>query len=63
MQIHTAAKDYTIPEGCPVCSADLNVRVSDSGPIGVCLKCLATVRPNLRVTASGLEVEFRAAAA
>lgn len=63
METTLVATDYTIPEGCPTCGADLPVRVSERGPVGFCRHCHMLVRPTLRVTAAGLEVEFRAAAA
>lgn len=55
--------DYTIPAGCPTCEADLPVRVSERGPIGFCKHCHMLVKPQLRVTSRGLEVELRTAAA
>lgn len=49
-------RDYTIPEGCPVCSADLPVRVSASGPHAVCKHCGWLGRPLVTVTHRGLRV-------
>ncbi len=52
----TSSRDYKIPEGCPVCAADLPVRVSASGPSAVCKHCGWFGRPTLTVTHSGFRV-------
>lgn len=49
-------QDYTLPEGCPVCGADLPVRVSAAGPRGACPTCHWMGRPLLTVTHGGLRV-------
>jgi hypothetical protein len=53
---HEAPRDYTLPEGCVVCSADLPVRVTDAGPRGVCRHCGWFGRPQVTVTHRGLKV-------
>lgn len=50
--------EYAIPEGCPVCETDLEVRVSRAGAYGVCLTCGYIARPTVALTHSGLKVEF-----
>jgi hypothetical protein len=52
-----------IPEGCPVCAADLPVRVSPSGPNGVCKHCGWFGRPQLTVTHKGLRITYEGARA
>lgn len=47
-----------IPEGCPVCAADLPVRVSASGPNGVCKHCGWIGKPLLTVTHRGFRVSY-----
>lgn len=51
-------RDYTIPEGCPVCSADLPVRVTPVGASAICTHCTWMGRPVLTVTHRGLQMEF-----
>ncbi|RJS27591.1 hypothetical protein DRW03_03455 [Corallococcus sp. H22C18031201] len=58
-----ATRDYTIPEGCPSCSADLAVRVSVAGPSGVCKHCGWLGRPVITVTHQGLRVSYEGARA
>ena len=53
-------RDYMIPEGCPVCAADLPVRISATGPSGVCKHCGWLGRPVITVTHRGLRVTFEA---
>lgn len=50
--------EYTIPEGCPVCAGDLQVKVSDAGARGVCLTCNYFARPTVGVTHKGLRVDL-----
>jgi hypothetical protein len=52
--------EYTIPEGCPACSADLPVRVSEKGPMAVCSHCHWIGQPVLTVTHKGLRVSVKA---
>lgn len=52
-----------IPEGCPVCEADLPVRVSTAGPNGVCKHCGWFGRPRLTVTHGGLRITYEGAPA
>jgi len=56
-------RDYTIPEGCPVCAADLPVRVTSSGPSAVCRHCGWLGRPLITVTHPGLRVSYGGARA
>lgn len=62
-EVHTTPRDYMIPEGCPVCAADLPVRVSASGPSGVCKHCGWFGRPLLSVTHRGLHITIEGARA
>ncbi|WP_093517039.1 hypothetical protein [Stigmatella erecta] len=55
--------EYTIPEGCPACAADLPVRVSAKGPLAVCSHCHWIGRPVLTVTHKGLQVSVKASRA
>lgn len=57
LEARTDPLDYTIPEGCPVCGADLPVRVSAGGPSGVCRRCHWIGRPTITVVHGGLRVE------
>jgi hypothetical protein len=50
--------EYTIPEGCLVCESDLQVRVTDKGPRGVCASCGYIARPQIRLTHEGLKVSY-----
>jgi len=59
----TATRDYMIPEGCPLCSADLSVRVTAAGPSGVCKHCGWLGRPLITVTHQGLRVSYQGARA
>jgi hypothetical protein len=58
-----SVQEYTIPEGCPACGADLPVRVSAAGPRGFCPQCHWLGRPVLTVTHKGLRVSVEAAQA
>ena len=49
-------RDYTLPEGCVVCGADLPVRVTDAGPRAVCRHCGWFGRPQVTVTHRGLRI-------
>ena len=49
-------RDYTVPEGCPVCSADLPVRVSAAGPRGVCKHCGWMGKPVLTINHRGMRI-------
>ncbi|NTX08997.1 hypothetical protein HUA74_37145 [Myxococcus sp. CA051A] len=62
-EAHPASRDFTIPEGCPVCAADLPVRVTASGPSGVCKHCGWLGRPVITVTHRGLSVSYEGARA
>ncbi|NMO20100.1 hypothetical protein HPC49_30670 [Pyxidicoccus fallax] len=62
-EVQTTPLDYKIPEGCPVCAADLPVRVSGSGPRAVCKHCGWFGRPHIRVTHRGLRVTINGDAA
>jgi hypothetical protein len=57
-ELQTTARDYTIPEGCPACAADLPVRVTAAGPSGVCKHCGWIGRPFVTVTHHGLRVTY-----
>jgi len=59
----TTSRDYTLPEGCPACAADLPVRVSAAGPTGVCKRCGWIGRPLVTVTHRGLRVTYEEAQA
>lgn len=56
-------RDYTLPEGCLACGADLEVRVSPGGPYGVCRHCGWMGRPIITMTHKGLQVSYAAAVA
>lgn len=62
-ELQQEVRDYTIPEGCPVCSADLPVRVSASGPNAVCKHCGWFGKPTLTVVKGGLRVSIDTAQA
>ena len=62
-EVHVQPRDYTLPEGCPVCAADLPVRVTAAGPNAVCKGCGWMGRPLLTVTHRGLRVTYEAAKA
>ncbi|PTL79647.1 hypothetical protein [Vitiosangium sp. GDMCC 1.1324] len=62
-QIQATPRDYMIPEGCPVCEADLPVRVTAAGPNGVCKHCGWFGRPLVTVTHSGLRITYEGARA
>ncbi len=47
-----------IPEGCPVCAADVPVRITAAGPSGVCKHCGWLGRPVITVTHRGLRVSY-----
>lgn len=55
-QTRQTEHEYTIPEGCPVCGADLPVRVTAAGPRSVCGSCHWFGRPLITVTHEGLRV-------
>lgn len=59
----TTLREYTIPEGCPVCGADLPVRVTAAGPRAVCRACAWFGRPTITVTYHGWRVNAGEAAA
>ena len=54
--------DYTIPNGCIACGADLPVRVTPNGAAAVCKVCGLFSKPTLTVTHKGLSVGFQASA-
>ena len=56
-------REFTIPEGCPVCAADLPVRVTASGAMSACRHCRWIGRPTLTVTHQGLKVSVAPATA
>ncbi|MCY1045329.1 hypothetical protein OV208_28695 [Corallococcus sp. bb12-1] len=56
--IATETREYTLPEGCPVCEADLPVRVTARGPNAVCTHCGWMGRPLITVTHQGLRVSY-----
>lgn len=57
-------RDFTIPEGCPCCAADLEVRVvATNGANGVCKGCGWMGHPRLKMTHRGLNVTFNGARA
>lgn len=60
---HPSVQEFTIPEGCPACGADLPVRVSAAGPRGFCTQCHWLGRPVLTVTHRGLSVSVEPARA
>ncbi|MGZ3460936.1 MAG: hypothetical protein ACXU86_20805 [Archangium sp.] len=51
-------RDYTIPEGCTACGADLPVRVTQAGAKGVCKACGWFGSPLLTVTHNGLRITY-----
>ncbi|QRK11474.1 hypothetical protein JQX13_16195 [Archangium violaceum] len=61
--VQTTPRDYMIPEGCPVCAADLPVRVTASGPNGVCKYCGWFGRPLVTMTHRGLRITYEVAQA
>jgi hypothetical protein len=56
--VQATSRDYTIPEGCPVCAADLPVRVTTAGANGVCKHCGWFGRPLVTVTHQGLRISY-----
>jgi hypothetical protein len=60
---HVPPRDYTLPEGCPVCASDLPVRISAAGPNGVCKACGWVGRPLVTVTHRGLRITYEGAKA
>jgi hypothetical protein len=56
-------REYTIPEGCPACGADLPVRVTSAGPRAVCRACAWFGRPTITVTYHGWRVNAGAPSA
>jgi hypothetical protein len=62
-EVHAEPRDYTIPEGCPVCAADLPVRVTASGANGVCKHCGWFGKPLVTVTHQGLRISYEGAEA
>jgi hypothetical protein len=62
-EVHPSTRDYTLPEGCPSCSADLPVRVTAAGSHGVCKHCGWLGRPLITVTHRGLRVSYEGAQA
>ncbi len=59
--VQVPTRDYTLPEGCPSCGADLPVRVSAAGTHGVCKHCGWFGRPVLTVTHQGLRITYEGA--
>jgi hypothetical protein len=51
-------REYTIPEGCLVCGADVPVKVTAAGPRAVCKRCGWFGRPTVRPTHEGLRVTY-----
>jgi hypothetical protein len=62
-EVPTTSRDYTLPEGCPTCGADLPVRVTTAGPSGVCKRCGWFGRPFITVTHQGLRIHYGSAQA
>ncbi len=62
-EVHATLRDYTLPEGCPTCGADLPVRVTAAGPNGVCKHCGWFGRPLITVTHRGLRITYEGAQA
>ncbi|ABF92415.1 hypothetical protein MXAN_3816 [Myxococcus xanthus DK 1622] len=62
-EVNATSRDYTLPEGCPVCAADLPVRVTAAGPSAVCRHCGWLGRPLITVTHRGLRVSYDGAQA
>ena len=63
MSVETRSQDqvteFTLPEGCPGCGADLEVRVTPgAGAQGVCLVCKSFSRPQVSMTHRGLKVQY-----
>ncbi|CAM4137724.1 hypothetical protein HRD49_42155 [Corallococcus exiguus] len=61
-EVHSQTREYTLPEGCPVCESDLPVRVTATGPNAVCTHCGWMGRPFITVTYDGLRVSYDDAA-
>ncbi|MBF5043624.1 hypothetical protein FGE12_14605 [Aggregicoccus sp. 17bor-14] len=59
----TTPRDFTLPEGCVVCGADLPVRVSDAGARAACVRCGWMGRPQVEVTHRGLRIRTPGASA
>ncbi|MBX5484071.1 MAG: hypothetical protein IRZ16_19780 [Myxococcaceae bacterium] len=56
----TPAVEYAIPEGCPVCAGDLQVKVTTgAGPNGVCVTCGYFAKPVIGVIHHGLHILFK----
>lgn len=55
--------EFTIPEGCAVCSGDIQIRVTlGSGALGICLGCKSFSRPQVSMTHRGLKISYAPAA-
>jgi hypothetical protein len=48
--------EFTLPEGCPVCSGAVQVRLSPDGARMVCLSCHAITVSMVRKTPEGFEL-------
>ncbi len=54
--------DFTIPEGCLLCGADLPVRITPAGAQSVCKRCAWFAKPQVTVTRNGFQVSYSPAA-
>ncbi len=53
--------EFTLPEGCLVCSGDLQIRVTPgAGAQGICLSCRSFSKPRVSMTHRGLKVLYAA---
>jgi len=57
--LNDAVNDFTLPEGCLLCGADLPIRVTQAGAHSVCLTCGWFARPAVRITHEGLKVTYQ----
>lgn len=52
-------REYTLPDGCPVCAADVPVKVTAGhGPRAVCKRCGWIGKAEITVTHRGLTVAY-----
>jgi hypothetical protein len=63
-EVHEQPREFQIPNGCPMCAADLPVRVTEhNGAAAVCKHCGWFGRPQITVTHRGWSISYEGAAA
>lgn len=56
--------DFALPEGCPACGGEIDVRVSaEGGAHAYCANCHFLMRPQVGFSDKSLTIGFTAAAA